>query len=266
MLVSAFLMFLPLSAVHGITIPPVTLDGYVVALHSFGGGNLANDQTFTADSDQLGFLPAAFGCCGVEALGIPEPFIFTNVSAAPSTTQGSSAKLTVYFEVVGPPNVDVPLIVTGTLEAATDSVSGATGISLAGIELTDCLPSGCSISSGRANIAECLAGASPCDVIVSGTLLHFSVVTNTEYGFYYEDSATSFNQSNTLATGFAEVDPVVSFAPGFADADKFQIFLSNGIGNSASAPGGGTVPEPGTFALAGIALAAVTLLRARANA
>lgn len=233
-------------------------------MHTYGFQTSFPDPGQEGFAYQLGSLPAPIGyCCGVEALGIPEPFLFTNVSAAPSTSTGSSAALTVYFEVAGPPNVYVPLIVSGTLEAGTDALAGATGLSYAGLELTSCLATGCSVSSGLANFAECLAAdqIGACDHIVSGILLHFSVLSNTEYGFYYQDSATSDNLSNALATGFAKIDPIVSFDPSFQDAANFQIFLSNGIGNTAAG-----VPEPGTFTLAGIGLCAAAWLRRRARA
>lgn len=258
----AFLMFFAVSSTaHAISIPPVTVDDYTVVMHSYGFPTSFPDPGQDVYSYQLGSLSAPAYCCGVEALGIPEPFLFTNVSAAPSTSTGSSAALTVYFEVAGPANVYVPLIVTGTLEAGTDALQGATGVSLAEIELTSCLVTGCSIASGQANFAECLAASQifPCDQIVAGTLLHFSVLSNTEYGLYYYDSATSDNLSGALATGFAEIDPVVSFDPSFTNAANFRIFLSNGIGNSATAPG--TAPEPGTFALVALALVAASTLR-----
>jgi len=257
---SALLTLFAASGAHAITIvPPVTVDDYTVSMQVRAAHNgYPPDPGVVHSSDQLGSLSLGFGF-GVEAFGLPEPSLFADVSVDPSTSGGSGAELTVYYEVVGPPGADVPVVVTGTLEAGTVMLTGATGDSVAQIERADCLNTGCSITSGLANFAECSIGL--CDQTVAGTLLHFNVLSNTEFGLYFLDGVTIQNTGSDLATGFAAIDPVVSFDPNFSDAGEFQIFLSDGIGNGGT--GGGTVPEPGTFALAGIALTAATILRRR---
>lgn len=263
LLASTLLMFFAASGAHAITIPPVTVDDYTVSMQYRDALNTyPPDPGVSASSDQLGSLSLGV-CCGVEVLGIPEPFLFTDWSTVPGRISGAGAQLTVYVEVAGPLNVYVPLVVTGTLEAGTMS-AGAGSTSVAQIELASCLNTGCSIGSGQANSAECFNVIGPCDRTVTGTLLHFSVLSNTEFGLDFSDGVTIQNLSNTLATAFAEIDPVVSFDPSFTDAGNFQIFLSDGIGNGGG--GGDTAPEPSTFALAVMALTAAAMLRRRVQA
>ena len=258
-LASAFLLYSAVGGAQGIAV-----DDYTVSLNFSGAlESYPPSPIETANSNQLGSLPAPPGfCCFVEALGIPAPFLFASVDAAPLTAAGGGAELTVYYEYVGPVNVYIPLVVTGTLQASLDAPNtltvAPTGDSLAQIALTSCLTQGfgCPIGAGQANLAECfsLDLIAPCDQTVTGTLLHFAVLSNTEFGITYQAGVTLQNgsglQAGGLATGIAEIDPVVSIDPSFADPQDFQLLVSNGIGNDISGGGGpSNAPEPSSSLL-----------------
>jgi hypothetical protein len=67
--------------------------------------------------------------------------------------------------------------------------------------------------------------------------------------------ATVNGPSSAFADPFIEVDP------SFANASDLQVIVSAGIGNSQDSPS--ATPEPVSFALAGIGLVGVALIRRR---
>lgn len=259
---------LMLFAAGGLRADAITLDSYTISMNTTGGIDTAPFTSESASSDQLGNLAVPLGYCagincGVEALGLPNTFMFGDASMAPNVDVGVHADLHFYYELVGPASADpIPLIFTGTLSVGTTGQAGAGMSAIAQVESDQCLAGfGCTIASGLANFAECFLSESltdSCSASATGTLLHFSVFANTEYGID-ETIGVSGNGATTkvLMTGFAEIDPIISIDPSFAGAGNYQILLSNGIGNSADV----ATPEPATFALVGLALGAVAFLR-----
>ena len=73
----------------------------------------------------------------------------------------------------------------------------------------------------------------------------FEVTVNTGYSIYLNISVAVHASNQPFATDSAEanVDPVISFGPGF-DSTGYSLVESDGIGNEAS-----TVPEPATWML-----------------
>jgi hypothetical protein len=189
--------------------------------------------------------------------------MFADASMAPNVDINVSAQLEYFFELVGPAGPAIPLNFTGTLSVGVTGQAGAFMGANAQVESTQCLSGfGCTVASGLANFVGCSLTTSvtdSCNASVTGTLMHFSVDPNTEYGIYETVGVSGHgNTSSVLMTGFAENDPIISIDPSFAGAGNYQILLSDGIGNSAD---GVATPEPGTFALVGLALGMASCLR-----
>jgi len=259
---------LMLFAAGGLHADAITLDSYTISMHASGAIDTPPFTSGDASSDQLGSLAVPLGYCagigcGVEALGLPNAFLFGDASMAPNVDVSVNAQFHYYYEVVGPAStVPIPLIFTGTLSVGVTGQAGANMSANAQVESDQCLAGfGCTVASGMANVAECFLSLSvtdSCSASVTGTLMHFSVDPNTEYGIYETIGVSGHgNTSSVLMTGFASNDPIISIDPSFAGAGNYQILLSNGIGNSADV----ATPEPATFALVGLALGMVAFLR-----
>lgn len=70
------------------------------------------------------------------------------------------------------------------------------------------------------------------------------------------ESYNSYNRYRGVMEGYAFADPVIRIDPSFADANLYTVVLSDGVGNSWTAPPAPT-PEPGTALLMGVGLLVV---------
>ncbi|HEV8043384.1 MAG TPA: hypothetical protein VGP62_31185 [Bryobacteraceae bacterium] len=186
----------------------------------------------------------------------PASFLFANATAASNEVVKSSASLQFVFEFVGPSGVQIPTDIETMVKATYGGSFIGAGGSSAEIQVN--------VVNGpppsRGNPFELLLagnGFGPSNEF-SGTL-SFPTLPNTEYVVSMGTSVSAIEGG----TGRATVDPHIFIDPTFADAANYQLIESPGIGNDLVSA---STPEPGSFMLALVALAAVAILRLRARA
>jgi hypothetical protein len=169
----------------------------------------------------------------------------TGVASASAT-----ATATYYLEVVGPTDIDVPLLITasGSTSANGPEALGRSLVLFAGGEFVACSGTGL-------DAAVCENGSGqPYPTSFSGTQ-SLTVESNT-----LADVGVSLSGDSELGSGSfsANVDPTVEIDPTFADASEFTLVFSPDV----------SAPEPGTavFALAAFfGLASMLLKRGRTS-
>ena len=161
------------------------------------------------------------------------------------------------FEVVGPGNVSVPIILAGVVNLTADGAIGYYGgvnIGTAGTSCNQNRPTGStyadSLQSTACNftLAVFAASNSAQEVILSAYIQALG------------PTAGMLAAGSTDQNVWLMVDPVISIDPSFSDADQFSLVLSPGVGNSGPSS---EVPEPGSLALLGTAAAGMGVRRLR---
>lgn len=241
----------------------------------FCGGS-CNQTNEEVSLQQPGSIEMAFYSGLAEAFnGPPSPFVFARAGSNSSTDVVTSAAIGYSFEWVGPSGVVIPTDLDIVLSASDIGVSDHVGGAEANAEVTSASGAvvmganvGCSVNAGECEVSTqypvtgtklpCGPGTSvTCDDSFTG-MLTANLDPNVEY-FVLLNVGVNANRGNS---GSASIDPFIHFAPGFADAGDYQLFLSDGILNEPNGGGGGSsVPEPSSLAL--LATGFACLIRGR---
>jgi len=174
-----------------------------------------------------------------------------------SGTEGSApvAELFYNYELVGPENTMVPLILTGTVSENVPEGGGAsaqasitTGIPQAPAICTSNDPLGPPGLCGKGTVTKSISFSVPSNNLET---IELQAIVGARVGI-----DTAFG---TVGTVSAFADPTLQIDPSFANAGAYQLMLSPGIVNGA------IVPEPATNALliAGLAWIGWQLRRGR---
>jgi hypothetical protein len=249
---SAVLVFLcaacPLSPARG-----VPAGEYTVTLN--GGAPQTGPGTFV--------LQGALGEIDLS----PSPFAFARVAE-----QGTSiVQISYWFRVNGPPNAHVPIKIDGRVQLSAgnavfeqnliwgvsasmsaQALDGPLGPGVGEID-SDADGVSCNPNSVGPNPLPPPIPSCPATEQDEPVLLSLNVQSGADNRVNLV--ATANNQAIFSADFDAQVDPVISFAPGF-DSTGYSIELSEGVGN--------TVPEPGA-ALMTLVGAGVLLCSGRAR-
>lgn len=162
--------------------------------------------------------------------------------AAEATNAGATAALEYQFEVVGG-NIDdlVPVLVSAYLETNANGASQAQ----AGIVVT--------VGSTFKQVVTC---SGPTCSPTQPSAFSGDVVVTASVGTVNRINLNASVAILSIAgTGYAIADPFIRIDPSFAQAANYSIELSDGVANA--------VPEPGTSALFGGAIAGLAWRRRR---
>jgi hypothetical protein len=178
--------------------------------------------------------------------------LVSNVSA---DNEASAAALWA-FQITGPVNVAVPVVIHGLYNASFDNAFGVNGGLAMGVDrfrldqvfsfrCSGGNPSGCDDPSG----------------IHSSFTLNTMALSGFETFLQITVGGSLFGASpTTLGTFSGGIDPIISIDPSFARASEFTLWVSPDAYGSVTA-----VPEPETYAslLAGLAVVAAVARRRR---
>ena len=204
------------------------------ATYSLGVQSLASDGSFNYAA------PGDYETGGASAdLSIdPSPALTANVQ----DNGAAFANMTYYFTVTGAPvDTIVPLdiSVASLVATETNGSSSQTGIVVS--------------AQDEGSVSQYVSN----NQSWSG-MLYLNYDEGDGYGTVYLTVSAGVSALTGTAYGFA--DPVISVDPSAPNAGEYSVDLSEGVGNTNP-----TAPEPATFAMAGMALAGVFLLRRRAG-
>lgn len=168
------------------------------------------------------------------------------------------SELEYYFHIQGPQNVRVPIVVdyklkvmsSGSVYDSSHSINAGTAAS-AWMSVGASMGDNLTISYG--DEAKFIEKDGSLSLNIMANLFstgHFirlvTEIATHNYAGYYDG----------LMEGYAFADPVIRIDPSFADANLYTVVLSDGVGNSWTAPPAPT-PEPGTALLMGVGLLVV---------
>ncbi len=178
----------------------------------------------------------------------------SNVSA---DNEASAAALWA-FQIAGPVNIAVPVVIHGLYNASFDNAFGVNGGLAMGVDrfrLDQVFSFRC--SGGNTSGCDDPSG------IHSSFTLHTMALSGFETFLQITVGGSLFGASSTtLGTFTGGIDPIISIDPSFARASEFSLFVSPDAYDGAAA-----VPEPETYAmlLAGLAVVGAGARRRRAR-
>ena len=230
----------------------------LVCSSSLGAGTILPDALYVVTlglQDGSAFTyttPGSYTLGGVTGVlfGFPDAVGQASVHGNKDAASGADAFLTYYFTVVGSTfGQTIPIDISGSLFASATTGPADSVSALAAISVTTALDY---------DSAEVQAASPANGTAFSSPVLHVNFLGGDQY--------LNFVQLHTYATGYggfaqASADPYIYIDPSFANASNYSIVVSQGIGNSPASPS--ATPEPVSFALAGIGLIGVALIRRR---
>lgn len=213
--------------------------------------NLGGARQDSVSFGSIGVADPRIGTADFTATATPLPTLTASAAIGVGEALGQlfgrgAGFLTYYFEILGPaPSVDVLIDVAG---AASASSIGHGSFAVAAMwELFESVAQTRVLASDEIRSGE-LSGAF--DQSFSRTV-SLNLATDHIYSIVLlADAAAAASDQASRAIADAFVDPRLHFATGIDPA--FSFVLSSGIGNEAP-PVTGTVSEPGTLALLGLA-------------
>jgi hypothetical protein len=258
---SAFLLMLPVSA-QALVIGPATYTNTSYYIYAYGDGYFAAPTgpvsiSRTATSPDPSLHPGtAAATLDINAVPFPSITASSSVTGVGHASVGASMSYRFRIEdasgTYDPDNI-VPLIVSYKGSASAPANGGATSyFSIAGGNFSDTY--------------QIVAGASPISIHqvngssqpFSGTSFDvhevYSIIANT----YYQIDLTATAVATELGSASSFIDPYLQIDPSFADASRYTIVLSQGIGNSVAA-----TPIPASLPLFVSALGGLGLLARR---
>ena len=185
----------------------------------------------------------------------PDPYLSAattiTVQNGPPPRAEASAEAVVYFELVGPPGQDVPLLVDAKASVANSYPGEAYSVLTIGVPLAN------------QPLLELLDSTQCCTKAPYLFPFPFdgdiSLAPNQEEElFLLVTTAPTFSfGSETGASASASLDPIISIDPSFAEASEYSLVFSPGF------PSASSIPEPGYCLLIGSALLGAGLARSR---
>ena len=243
MLSAAFLLAATLR-VWGDTLSPASgvVEVCTLTCTPASSGPLAEGVTSTPDG--LGDSASA------NAVG--SPFPLASVEGISELEAIAQSSLDYQFEVAGPSNVSVPLLVSGDLWASVSNPLGQSNaqafltiVSITAIQVVD-----------ESVLADCV-------ITCPGGLVNssdgFTDAITVSSGLPYDVSLTADLSIEGNSLGSANADPYIQIDPSFASANPgFSLEFSDGIDNAPI-----TTPEPRSLPLLGSVLTALSMLYVR---
>src|SRR5579883_1049274 len=240
MISSAIVLLGGISASYAseLTIPgPVSFNNSFININEFSN-NTSNSVQVSAPGTQS----LDNGSSQAQSTASLNPAPSLNVSGSTSFGQSIGLlNLTYQFEVVGPStNAVVPILV---------SAFGNVGGSTTGAGIFGSLQSTLTVGGLGISINQSVGGSSAASWSLNNN--NFNFTPNTLYGIQMiaEGSANAGILGGT-ASFFANVDPVFTIDPTFADANQYSFLFSPGVGNGVSAT---PLPTSWTMMLIGLA-------------
>lgn len=229
----------------------------------------AAQYTITLNQQPVSLIPGRFTLGGAigELETLPAPFASSQL-----TGQGTSlTQMQYWFRVDGPSDgLQVPIHITGRLRVRAANAVFKKGLvwgvtaQLIGIAYDGPLGPEVSQVDHESSVLDCnplAEGDIPSDPPIAScpaieqdqpVLLTLDTLSGADNEIVLNTAAN--NQESFSADFDSEVDPVISFAPGF-DATGYDLALSDGVGNTA--------PEPDSPLLTSTAMGALLYLRRR---
>jgi hypothetical protein len=252
---SAFMLMLPFSA-QALVIGPATYSGSNYYIYAYGDGYTTTPTgpvsiSKTATSINPSLYPGT-AAATLDINATPFPSITAYSSATGVGHAAVSGSMSYQFRIesvsgVFDPDVIVPTIISykGSVSAPTNG--GATAyLDISGLNFADTY--------------QVVAGASPSATHqINGFPQSFSGSSFDEHTVYsviansfYRIDLTATAVVDGLGSASAFVDPYIQIDPSFADASKYTIVLSQGIGNAVA-----STPIPASLAMFATALLAM---------